>query len=481
MSKHREKETADKVSGAPKQEIIDEPSGVSAVEKLAENAEKQAKKARKEEKALAKAEKKARKEAEKAAKEAKDGKDGKDKKSEKKAKKSKKAAAALAASAAAAAADADTRAADAAPLPKLFEPLTLRSVTFRNRIWLPPMDTYSVFAQDGKPTPFHYQHYVSRALGGFGLIICESTAVAPEGRISPNDVGLWEDGQVDAWRWIVDDIKKAGAVAGVQLNHGGRKASTGSFSLGYINQTVPEERGGWQPLGPSPIAFGKCVTPTEMTVEQIHAVVDQFRAAAQRALWAGFQVVEIHAAHGYLLSEFLDPLVNQRTDEYGGSFENRARLLVDVVDAVRDVWPAGLPLFVRVSATDWSVEKGSWDLKQTIALAAKLRNHGVDLVDVSTGGIVSGVSIPAAPNYQVPFSEAVHHQVDIPTTTVGLITEPRQAEDILEQDRATAVEIGRAALREPYWPLRAAAALGVDRNDAPYPPQYIRGAYGTKR
>lgn len=466
MSKHHEQDLVDEVSGAPKTVTVDEPSGVESVEALAQDAARKAKKARKAEREELKAERKAAKKAAKKAKKAKDTKD------DKAAKESKKGF--------------DTRDEDVAELPdgespKLFEPLTLRSVTFRNRIWMPPMDTYSVFAQDGKPTPFHYQHYVSRAMGGFGLIIAESTAVAPEGRISPNDVGLWDDSQIDAWRWIVEDAKKAGAVAGVQLNHGGRKASTGSFSLGYINETVPSDKGGWQTLAPSPIPFGKCTIPVEMTTDQIHAVVDQFRAAAQRAVWAGFQVVEIHAAHGYLLSEFLDPLSNHRTDEYGGSFENRIRLLVEVVDAVRGVLPDELPLFVRVSATDWSVEKGSWDLKQTIALSRVLKEHGVDLMDVSTGGIIAGVTIPAAPNYQVPFSDAVHHQASIPTTAVGLITDAVQAEKIVRSDQASAVEIGRAALRDPYWPLRAAAELGVSKQDAPYQPQYVRGAYGTAR
>lgn len=469
MSKHPEQELSDEVGGAPRpvtgredpaaDMATDAPSGVENVEDLARRAAKKAKKERK-------AEKKAAKKAGKATKS--------DKKKRKEDRKDKSAArpATPAAPAASAAPPAD---------PALFKPLTLRTVTFRNRIFLPPMDTYSVFNQDGRPTPFHYQHYVSRALGGFGLIICESTAVAPEGRISPNDVGLWEDSQIDAWRWIVDDIRKAGAVAGVQLNHGGRKASTGSFSLGYINRTVPPEAGGWQTLAPSPIAFGSCDTPLEMTVDQIHGVVAQFRAAAQRALWAGFQVIEIHAAHGYLLSEFLDPLSNTRTDEYGGDLAGRSRILVEVVDAIREVWPDELPLFVRVSATDWSVEEGAWDLAQTTELAGILKRHGVDLIDVSTGGIISGVSIPAAPNYQVPFSTTVHQSAGIPTTAVGLITDPKQAEEIVASDKASAVEIGRAALREPYWPLRAAYELGLDKHTAPYAPQYIRGAWGTRR
>ena len=219
----------------------------------------------------------------------------------------------------------------------LFDPMTLRGMTVRNRIWLPPMDTYSALAQDGLPTPFHYQHYVSRAMGGFGMVIVEATAVTPEGRISPCDLGLWADEQMDAWRWIVADAKAAGATMAVQLNHAGRKASTGCFSIGYEHESVPEEQGGWQTVGPSANAFGPLDKPRELTVDEIHAIVDQFRDAAWRAYDIGFDAVEIHAAHGYLLSQFLDPLINEREDEYGGSFDNRIRILVEVVDAVRSV------------------------------------------------------------------------------------------------------------------------------------------------
>lgn len=357
----------------------------------------------------------------------------------------------------------------------LFDPITLRSLEIRNRIWLPPMDMYAVTAQDGKPTPFHYQHYVSRALGGFGMVIAEATAVSPEGRISPNDVGLWNDDQIDAWRWIVSDIRAAGAVAGVQLNHSGRKGSTGSFTVGYEGATVPGEAGGWQTVAPSPIPFGDYATPRELSVDEIHGIIDQFRTAAQRALHAGFQVVEIHAAHGYLLSEFLDPLTNERTDEYGGNLNGRMRLLIEVVDAVRSVWPDDLPVLVRVSATDWAA--GGWDLDQTVETARVLRGHGVDLIDVSTGGIIPGVTIPVEPGYQVPFSSEIRKRAGVRTTAVGLITKAKQANKIVRRGDADAVEIGRAALRSPYWPLRAAYKLGISAEQVGYPPSYLRGAF----
>ncbi|WP_240541358.1 NADH:flavin oxidoreductase/NADH oxidase [Bifidobacterium santillanense] len=353
--------------------------------------------------------------------------------------------------------------------------MTLRGLTIRNRIWLPPMDTYSAFGRDGRPTPFHYQHYVSRALGGFGMIIAEATAVAPEGRISPCDVGLWDDWQIDAWRWIVEDIKAAGAVAAIQLNHAGRKGSTGCFTTGYEGRTVPPEAGGWPTVAPSAIPFGDYATPRELGVDEIHGLVGAFAAAARRAVAAGFQAIEIHAAHGYLISQFLDPLSNERADEYGNGFEGRIRFLLEVVDAIRGEIPGDMPLLVRVSATDWAA--GGWDLDQTVALARILREHGVDLVDVSTGGIVSGVTVPVKPDYQVPFSAQVRRRAEVPVTAVGLITKPKQAERVLLKGKADAVEIGRAALRDPYWPLRAADKLGVPSDRVPYAPQYVRGAY----
>ena len=358
---------------------------------------------------------------------------------------------------------------------QLFSPMRLRGLNVRNRIWLPPMDTYSAFARDGRPTPFHYQHYVSRAMGGFGMVIVESTAVAPEGRISPCDLGLWEDGQIDAWRWIVNDIKAAGAVAAVQLNHAGRKASTGCFAVGYEGQSVPAEAGGWPTVAPSEIAYGGLSEPRALSVDEIHGIVGAFAASARRAVDVGFQAIQIHAAHGYLVSQFLDPLSNERTDEYGGDLEGRSRFLLEIVDAIRGVIPDDMPLLVRVSATDWAA--GGWDLDQTIALSRTLKEHGVDMVDVSTGGIIANVSIPVKPGYQVPFSQQVRAKADVPVTAVGLITKPKQAAKILARGDADAIEIGRAALRDPYWPLRAAVKLDVPAADAPYPPQYVRGAY----
>ena len=358
---------------------------------------------------------------------------------------------------------------------KPFDPMTLRGVTVRNRIWLPPMDTYSALAQDGKPTPFHYQHYVSRAMGGFGMIIMEATAVAPEGRISPCDLGLWDDGQMDAWRWIVADAKAAGATMAVQLNHAGRKGSTGCHAIGFDGQSVPEEQGGWRTVCPSANAYGSLACPRALSVDEIHTIVDQFRDAAWRAMNIGFDAVEVHAAHGYLLSQFLDPLINERDDEYGGSFDNRVRMLVEVVDAIRSVVPDTMPVLVRVSATDWAA--GGWDLDQTVELAKILKAHGVDLIDVSTGGLIPDVTIPVKPDYQVPFAEPVRSRAGIPTTAVGLITKPKQAKKILKSGAADAVEIGRAALRDPYWPLRAAHKLDVPVEEAPYQPPYLRGAF----
>ena len=366
-----------------------------------------------------------------------------------------------------------------AAAPSLFTPITIRGVTARNRIWLPPMDMYSAFARDGKPTTFHHQHYVSRAYGGFGLIIAESTAVSPEGRISPCDVGLWNDDQIAAWQWIVHDIREAGAVAAVQLNHAGRKGSTGCFATGHIGTSVPVEEGGWQTLAPSAVAYGHYAMPQVLSVDDIHRIVADFRSAAARAVTAGFQAIELHGAHGYLISQFFDPLSNTRTDEYGGGIANRTRFAVEIADAVRSAIPADMPLFIRVSATDWAA--GGWDLDQTIAAAKILKGHGIDLVDVSTGGIVSGVSVPAKPNYQVPFAFQVRSKALMPTTAVGLITKPRQANRIVRRGEADAVEIGRAGLRDPFWPLRAAYKLGVPTAEAPYAQQYVRGAFGTKR
>jgi 2,4-dienoyl-CoA reductase-like NADH-dependent reductase (Old Yellow Enzyme family) len=357
----------------------------------------------------------------------------------------------------------------------LFEAMDLRGLTLRNRVWMPPMCMYSVPDRDGKPTPFHYQHYVSRSLGGFGMIIAEATAVSPEGRISPCDVGLWNDDQVAAWRWIVDGVKAAGAAFGVQLNHAGRKASTGCAGIGHENASVPFEDGGWQTVAPSPIPFGDYADPRELSVDEIHGIVDEFRNAAGRAVAAGFQMIQLHAAHGYLISQFLDPLSNNRRDEYGGDLAGRMRFLIEIVDAVRGAIPETMPLTVRISATDWATN--GWNLEETIETSRVLKEHGIDLIDVSTGGIVAGVSIPVKPNYQVPFADAIRHDAGLPVTAVGLITKPKQAEKLLRAGKADAIEIGRAALRDPYWPLRAAHRLGLAAEQIPYPQQYVRGAF----
>lgn len=364
-------------------------------------------------------------------------------------------------------------------LPLLFQPMTLRSVRIRNRIWLPPMDMYSCFAHDGVPTDFHFQHYVSRAYGGFGLIIAEATAVSPEGRISPDDTGLWNDVQVRAWSRITSAIRAAGATPAVELNHAGRRASTSSFTLRFPHRTVPASAGGWQPVGPSPLAFGSDDVPRVLTVHDLHVIERDFARAAANALRAGFQVIEIHAAHGYLLSEFLDAAVNHRTDEYGGSLENRERLLLETVRLVRRAIGPSVPLLVRLSATDW--EGGEWSLQDSVHLCTRLKQTGlVDLIDVSSGQIVPHDGNPEAPGWQVPLADAIRSQADIPVSAVGGITKPSQAETVLTRQEADAVEIGRAALRRPFWPLWAASKLNVPDDKAPWPPQYLPGAWDRK-
>ena len=359
-------------------------------------------------------------------------------------------------------------------MPHLFRPMTLRGATVRNRVWLPPMCMYSA-GENGLPTLFHYQHYVSRALGGFGMVIVEATAVSPEGRISPHDLGLWDDSQIDGWRWLADGIREAGALPAIQIGHAGRKASSGCFGVGHEGESIPLEEGGWQTVAPSPLAYGGYAKPRELGADEIHGIVWSFGQTARRAVAAGFGAIEIHAAHGYLLSEFLDPLCNERTDEYGGDLDGRARILFETVEEVRRNIPDDMPLLVRLSATDWAA--GGWDLDQTVAVSKALAASGVDLVDVSTGGIIDGVTILVRPGYQVPFAAEVRRRAGIPTTAVGLITKPKQAEAILRHGEADAVEIGRAALRNPTWPLRAAHRLGVKARRIPYPPQYRRGAY----
>ncbi|MCP2194947.1 NADH:flavin oxidoreductase/NADH oxidase [Williamsia deligens] len=357
--------------------------------------------------------------------------------------------------------------------PILFSPLTLRDVTFPNRAWLSPMCQYSCFDRDGVPGDWHLAHLGSHAIGGFGLVMTEAASVVPEGRISAEDAGIWNDEQMRAWARIVDFLHAQDSRAGIQLAHAGRKASTRSP---FVDEdgSLPASEGGWETVAPSAIAFEGYATPRALTVDEIAGVVESFAAAARRADEAGFDVVEVHAAHGYLLHEFLSPLSNHRDDAYGGDFDGRIRLLLEVVRAIRDSWPAGKPLFVRISATDWT--EGGWSGDDSVALAQRLVDEGVDLVDASTGGNVLA-DIPVAPGYQVRFASEVREKASIPTAGVGLITDPEQAETVLTTGQADAVFLARAALRDPAWPLRAAHALGLDHHEAPYRPQYLRGSW----
>jgi 2,4-dienoyl-CoA reductase-like NADH-dependent reductase (Old Yellow Enzyme family) len=349
---------------------------------------------------------------------------------------------------------------------ELFKPLRLRGVTFKHRIFVSPMCQYS--SEDGLPTDWHFVHLGSRAVGGAALVMVEATAVCPEGRISPTDSGLWSPAHAAAFARITAFVRAQGAVPGIQLAHAGRKASTAAPWLGTGRLTPAE--GGWETLAPSAVAFAdNYPTPHAMSLREIDTVVAQFEEAARLSLAAGFDVVELHFAHGYLVHEFLSPLSNQRTDEYGGSLENRLRLPLRIARAVRAIWPPEKPLFVRVSATDWV--DGGWDLPGTIALARGLRELGVDLLDCSSGGNAAHAKIPVGPGYQVPFAAAVRKEVGMPTGAVGLITDAKQAEAIVASGQADAVFLARQLLRDPYWPLHAAHELGADIT---WPKQYER-------
>jgi 2,4-dienoyl-CoA reductase-like NADH-dependent reductase (Old Yellow Enzyme family) len=338
----------------------------------------------------------------------------------------------------------------------LFTPLRLRGIELKNRIVVSPMCEYS--AKDGHPTNWHLVHLGSRAVGGAALVFTEATGVSAIGRISPADTGIYLDSHVDAWRPIVDFIREHGAIAGIQLAHAGRKAGTAAPWQGGAPIAIRE--GGWTPVGPSAIPFSPGSTvPDELSTAQLDQVVAEFAAAARRALQAGFQVVEIHAAHGYLLHEFLSPLCNHRTDEFGGSFENRIRFLLRVAQTVRDLWPAAQPLFVRISATDWA--ENGWEIQQSVELSRRLKQLSVDLVDVSSGGAVPGVQIPFGPGYQVGFAATIRREAGIATGAVGMISEPTQAETILSTGQADIVLLAREMLRDPYWPRRAAHTLGA--------------------
>lgn len=353
-------------------------------------------------------------------------------------------------------------------MPGLFDPLTLRSLTLRNRVLVSPMCQYS--STDGFANEWHLVHLGSRAVGGAALVFTEATAVTPEGRISPQDLGIWSDAHVEKLAPIVHFIRGQGRFAGMQLAHAGRK---GSMRRPWDPPgAVPPEEGGWQPVGPTDEPFAPSFpTPAPLGREGLRGIVQAFRDAAARALTAGFEVAEIHAAHGYLIHEFLSPLSNTRTDEYGGTYDNRIRLCLEVVDAVRRIWPDALPVFVRISATDWV--PGGWDIEDSIDLSKRLRQHGVDLVDCSSGGVVPNAPIPIGPGYQIELAERIRRDAGIATGAVGLITTPQQANDVIVRKQADCVLLARELLRNPYWPLGAARELGFP---ADWPPQYLRAA-----
>ncbi|HEY0899767.1 MAG TPA: NADPH dehydrogenase NamA [Sphingobacteriaceae bacterium] len=348
----------------------------------------------------------------------------------------------------------------------LFSPLTIKTITLKNRLVVSPMCQYS--STDGFTNDWHLVHLGSRAVGGAALVVAEAAGVSPEGRITPFDAGIWKDEHIPGFRRITDFIHQNGSVAGIQLAHAGRKASTDVpwRGGGVLNM----DSGGWKPVAPSAIGFrGESDIPEALSLDGIQKVVDDFRNAAARAQQAGFRVLEIHAAHGYLIHQFLSPLSNIRTDDYGGSFENRIRLLLQIVKAVQEVWPGDLPLFVRISGTDWV--DGGWDISQSVSLAKILKNIGVDLIDCSSGGLVPHAKIPLGPGYQVPLAEQIRREAEIMTGAVGLITNAQQAETLLAEGKADVVLMARQLLRNPYFPLQAAEDLEVD---LPWPVQYER-------
>jgi 2,4-dienoyl-CoA reductase-like NADH-dependent reductase (Old Yellow Enzyme family) len=350
----------------------------------------------------------------------------------------------------------------------LFSELRLRDAKLTNRIGVSPMCQYS--SVDGFANDWHFAHLAARAVGGAALVFTEAAAVTPEGRISPQDLGVWSEKHFEPLERITRFIDAQGALAGIQLAHAGRKAS--AYRPWSGQGAVAETDGGWRPVAPSAVPFAEnYATPAELTVEQIHAVQKAFATAAERAYAAGFRVIEIHGAHGYLAHEFLSPLSNRRADAYGGSFENRTRYLRECVAAVRRALPDRCPLFVRISATDWT--EGGWDIEQSIALARLLKDLGVDVIDASSGGNVEKAEIPIGPGYQTPFAARIRAEADIATASVGMITAPVQADHIIRTGQADVVLLARELLREPYWPLHAARELGVTM---PWPAQYLRAA-----
>jgi len=362
----------------------------------------------------------------------------------------------------------------------LYSPLTIKEIEFKNRIWVSPMCQYS--SQDGHPTDWHLVHLGSRAVGGAGLVMVEATAVTPEGRITPDDSGIWSAEHIASFKRITDFIKTQDAIVGIQLAHAGRKAST---AAPWVGGFLPPAKGGWVPSAPSAIPFQSEPAPKAMTIQEIEQCIADFVAATHRCIDAGFQVLELHMAHGYLMHEFLSPLSNKRTDEYGGSLENRMRLPLALTKAVRAVWPAGRPLFVRISTTDWAggpaelnarsitdlAHLQSWHVFEAIIFAQQLKALGVDLIDCSSGGNIPDAKIPVGPNYQVPFASLIREQANIKTAAVGMIVEPYQAEAILLEQQADAIFMAREFLRNPYWPVHAAKSLKatIDR-----PKQYGR-------
>ncbi len=349
----------------------------------------------------------------------------------------------------------------------LFDELEIRDVTLRNRIVVSPMCQYS--SMDGFATDWHLVHLGSRAVGGAALVFTEASAVSPEGRISPQDLGIYKDEHIEMLARITRFIRSQGALAGVQLAHAGRKGST--YRPWEKSGSVPASEGGWKAVAPSAVSFEGYATPVALDERGIQAVVKSFAAAARRACEAGFQVIEIHSAHGYLLHEFLSPISNKRTDSHGGSFENRTRLLREVIAAVRKVWPEGYPLWVRISATDWI--EGGWDLDQSIELAEQIGALGADLVDCSSGGIAPGAKIPVRAGYQVPFADEIRRKAGILTGAVGMITTATEGDAILREEKADVILLAREFLRQPYWPLRVARELGFP---VPWPVQYLRAA-----
>lgn len=352
---------------------------------------------------------------------------------------------------------------------KLFSPLTIKDITLRNRIGVSPMCQYS--AEDGFANDWHMVHYGSRATGGAGLIIQEATAVLPEGRITPGDLGIYNEEHLEKLGQITRFMLSQGAVPGIQIAHAGRKAGCATPWQG--GKQIGSGKGGWAAVAPSAVPFDDGEElPVALDEPGIRHVVEGFRAGAARAFQAGYEVMEIHAAHGYLIHEFLSPLSNHREDRYGGSFENRIRLLRDIVSSVQTVWPENLPLFVRISATDWV--EGGWNVEEAVQLATILRKEGVDLIDCSSGGLVPAAKIPFGPGYQVPFSERIKKETGILTAAVGLITDAGQAEAILQDERADLILIARASLRDPHFPLKAALQLGTDIS---WPVQYLRAKF----